>query len=76
MMKTFSKSLEMEDIFGRGYPTSHLDTAFLNASQIPRSETLTTPVPDVTDNNKIPPVLTFHPFNFKIRDLIRKNFHI
>ena len=66
-----SKSLEMRD-----YPTSLLDTAFLKASQIPRSETLRNPVPNVTDNNKIPLVLTFHPFNFEVRDLIRKNFHI
>ena len=36
-----SKSLEMRDFFvQRGYPTSFLDTAFLKASQIPRSETL------------------------------------
>ena len=28
------------------------------------------------DNKKIPLLLTFHPFYFKVRDLIRKNFHI
>ncbi len=59
-----------------GYPTSLLDTAFSKASQIPRSETLTNPVTNVTENNQIPLVLTFHPFNFKVRDIIRKNFHI
>ena len=37
-----TKSLEMRDFFvQRGYPTYCLDTAFLKASQIPRSETLT-----------------------------------
>ena len=56
--------------------TSLLDTAFSKASQIPRSETLTNPVTNVTENNQIPLVLTFHPFNFKVRDIIRKNFHI
>ena len=67
----------MRDFFvQRGYPTSLLDTAFSKASQIPRSETLTNPVTNVTENNQIPLVLTFHPFNFKVRDIIRKNFHI
>ncbi len=67
----------MRDFFvQRGYPTSVLDTAFSKASQIPRSETLTNPVTNVTENNQIPLVLTFHPFNFKVRDIIRKNFHI
>ena len=71
-----TKSLEMRDFFvQRGYPTSLLDTAFSKASQIPRSETLTNPVTNVTENNQIPLVLTFHPFNFKVRDMIRKNFH-
>ena len=72
-----TKSLEMRDfVVQRGYPTSLLDTAFSKASQIPRSETLTNPVTNVTENNQIPLVLTFHPFNFKVRDIIRKNFHI
>ena len=71
-----TKSLEMRDFFvQRGYPTSLLDTAFLKASQIPGSETLTNPVTNVTENNQIPLVLTFHPFNLKVRDIIRKNFH-
>ena len=60
----------------RGYPTSLLDTAFSKASQIPRSETLSNSVTNVTDHNRTPLVLTFHPFNFKVRDVIRKNFHI
>jgi hypothetical protein len=60
-----------------GYPTSLLDTAFSKASQIPHPDTLTDPVSNVTGNNKIRPlVLNYHPFNFKVRDVINKNFHI
>ena len=71
------KSLEMREFFvQRGYPTSLLDTAFSKASQIPRSETLSNSVTNVTDHNRTPLVLTFHPFNFKVRDVIRKNFHV
>ena len=71
-----SKSLEMREFFvQRGYPTSLLDTAFSKASQIPRSETLSNSVTNVTDHNRTPLVLTFHPFNFKVHDVIRKNFH-
>ena len=72
-----TKSCEMRNFFvQRGYPTSLLDTAFSRASSIPRSNTLTNSVHNGTDNNKIPLVLTYHPFNFKVRDVIRKNFHI
>ena len=72
-----TKSLEMRNFFvQRGYPTSLLDTAFSKASSISRSDTLTNSVHNGTDNNKIPLVLTYHPFNFKVRDVIRKNFHI
>ena len=72
-----AKSLEMRHFFvQRGYPTSLLDTAFSKASQIHRSDTLTDPVSNVTGNNKIPLVLNYHPFNFKVRDVINKNFHI
>ena len=72
-----SKSLEMRESFvQRGYPTSLLDTAFSKASQIPRSETLSNSVTNVADHNRTLLVLTFHPFNFKVRDVIRKNFHI
>ncbi len=67
----------MTDFFvQRGYPTSLLDTAFSEASQIPRSETLTNPATNGTEKNQIPLELTFHPFNFKVRDIIKKNFHI
>ena len=67
-----TKSLEMRNFFvQRGYPTFLLDTAFSKASSIPRSDTLTNSVHNGTDNNKIPLVLTYHPFNFKVRYVIR-----
>ena len=70
-----SKSLEMREFFVQhGYPTSLLDTAFSKASQIPQSETLSNSVINVTDHNRTPLVLTFHPFNFKVCDVIGKNF--
>ena len=72
-----SKNLEMREFFlQRGYPTSILDTVFSKASQILRSETLSYSVTNVTGHNRTPLVLTFYPFNFKVRDVIRKNFHI
>ena len=72
-----SKSLEMREFFvQRGYFTSLLDTAFSKAPQIPRSEALSNSVTNVTDHNRTPQILTFHPFNFEVRDVIRKNFHI
>ena len=55
----------------RGYPTFPLNTTFSKAAQIPRSEILTDP--DVTGNNQIPQVLTYHSFNFKVGNVIRKN---
>ena len=58
----------------RGYPTPLLDTALTKAAPIPRSDTLADSVVNVS--KKIPLVLTYHPFNFKVRDVIRKNFHI
>ena len=70
-----TKSLEMRNFFvQRGYPTPLLDTALTKATQIPRSDTLTDSAVNVS--KKIPLVLTYHPFNFKVRDVIRKNFHI
>jgi hypothetical protein len=73
-----AKRLKMRHFFVQhGYPTSLLDTTFSKASQIPRSETLTDHVSNVTGKNKIPLVLlTYRPFNFKVRDVIWKNFHI
>ena len=59
----------------RGYPTKLLDTAVQRASSIPRSDTLKQRLESVSED-KIPLVLTFHPFNYKVRDIIRRNFHI
>ena len=53
-------------------PTSLLDTAFWKNFEIPRSETLINPVTNVTENNHIPRVLTFRPFNYKNWEIIRK----
>ena len=69
-----AKRLEKGIFLQRGYPTFLLNTAFSKAAQIPRSEILTDP--DVTGNNQIPLVLTYHPFNFKVGNVIRKNFDV
>jgi hypothetical protein len=53
-----------------------LDTAFSKVSQIPLSGTHTDPVSNITGNNKIPLVLSYHPFNMNVRTVIRRNFHI
>ena len=61
-----SNSLEMREFFvQRGYPTSLLDTAFSKASQIPRSETLSNSVTNVTDHNRTPPSFNFSSFQFQ-----------
>ena len=77
-MKTFNpKAWKLRESFvQRGYPTSLLDAAFSKGFQIPRSETFSNSVTKVTDHNRTPLVLTLHPFNFKVSDVIRKNFHI
>ena len=71
-----TKSSEMRSFFvQRGYPTHLLDTAVQRASSIPRSDTLKQRLESVSED-KIPLVLTFHPFNYKGSDIIRSNFHI
>ena len=71
-----TKSSEMRSFFvQRGYPTHLLDTAVQRASSIPRSDTLKQRLESVSED-KIPLVLTFHPFNYKVRDIIRRNFHV
>ena len=70
------KSSEMKSFFvQRDYPTHLLDTAVQRASSIPRSDTLKQRLESVSED-KIPLVVTFHPFNYKVRDIIRRNFHI
>ena len=57
-----TKSLEMRTFFvERGYPTHLLDSAIQKAfNNSPR---------DKISDDKIPLVLTFHPFNYKVRDV-------
>ncbi len=65
----------MRDFFvKREYPTSLLDTAFSKAFQIPRSETLTEPVTNVTENNQIPLVLIFTPLILKLETSLGRIF--
>ena len=72
-----SKSLEMKTfLVERGYPSSLVDTALSKATNIPRFDTLRDPVSSTPRLNQTPLVLTHHPFNFSIRDVILKNFHI
>ena len=54
----------------RGYPTHLLDSA-INS----RRDTLKQPLAKISDD-EIPLVLTFHPFNYKVRDVISRNFQI
>ena len=60
----------------RGYPSSLVDTALSKATNIPRLDTLRDPVSSTPRLDQTPLVLTHHPFNFPIRDVILKNFHI
>ena len=72
-----SKSLEMKTFFvDRGYPSLLVDTALSKATNIPRLDTLRDPVSGTPRLNQTLLVLTHHPFNFSVRDVILKNFHI
>ena len=71
-----TKSLEMRTFFvERGYPTHLLDSAIQKAFNNSRRDTLKPPLAKISDD-KIPLVLTFHPFNYKVRDVISRNFLI
>ena len=71
-----SKSLEMKTFFVEiGYPTHLLDSAIQKAFNNSRRDTLKPPLAKISDD-KIPLVLTFHPFNYKVRDVISRNFQI
>ena len=66
-MKTF--------FVNRGYPTDLIDLAHSKASNASRHDLLhpnSLPDPD----NKIPLILTYHPFNLKVKDIVNRNFHI
>ena len=57
-------------------PSSLVNTALSKATNIPRLDTLRDPVSSTPRLNQTPLVLTHHPFNFSVRDVILKNFHI
>ena len=57
-----------------GYPTHLLDSAIQKAFNNSRRDTLKPPLAKISDD-KIPLVLTFHPFNYKVREVISRNFH-
>ena len=59
----------------RGYPTHLLDSAIQKAFNNSRRDTLKPPLAKVSDD-KIPLVSTFHPFNYKVRDVISRNLQI
>ena len=59
----------------RGYPTHLLDSAIQKAFNNSRRDTLKPPLAKISDD-KIPLVLTFHSFNYKVRDVISRNFQI
>ena len=64
-----TKSLEMRTFFvERGYPTHLLDSAIQKAFNNSRRDTLKPPLAKISDD-KIPLVLTFHPFNYKVREV-------
>ena len=52
-----------------GYPTHLLYSAIQKAFNNSRRGTLKPPLAKITDD-QIPLVLTFHPFNYKVRDVI------
>ena len=60
----------------RGYPSSLIDTALSKATHISRLDTLRDTVSSTPRLNPTPLVLTHHPFNFSVRDVILRNFHI
>ena len=63
-----TKSLEMRTFFVElcGYPTHLLDSAIQKAFSNSRRDTLKPPLGKISDD-KIPLVLTFHSFNYKVR---------
>ena len=52
-----------------------LDTAIQNALNVSRLDILKPPSEQIS-TEKIPFVLTFHPFDYKIRDIVIQNFDI
>lgn len=68
--------METGDMFiNRSYPNHLLDTAFQKATTVCHSRSLSEPSANIS-TIKVPLVLSFHPFNFKVSDLIFQNFEI
>ena len=59
----------------RGYPSNLFDSAIHKAFSVSRSDTLKRPSEQISSEN-VPLVLTFHPVNFKAREIITRNFGI
>ena len=59
----------------RGYLTHLLDFVIQKSFNNSRRDTLKPRLAKISDD-KIPLVLTFHPFNYKVRDVISRNFLI
>ena len=58
-----------------GYTTHLLHSAIQKAFNNSRPDTLKQPLANISDH-KIPLVLTFHHFNYKVNDVISRNFQI
>ena len=59
--------------FDRGYPSHQLDSAIQKAFSISRPNNLKQPLKKIS-YDKIPLVLTFHPSNCKVMEIISRNF--
>ena len=71
-----TNSLEIRSFFvQRGYPSNLWDTAIQKAFNVSRSDTLKPPSEQIS-TEKVPLALTFHPFNYKVIDIINRNFGI
>ena len=57
----------------RGYPTHLLDSAIQKICNNSRRDTLKPYLTKISDD-KIPLVLKFHPLNYKVKDIISRNF--
>ena len=70
------KSLEMRSFFAQcGYPSDLLDTTIQRVFKVSRSDILK-PLSEQISTEKIPLALTFHSFNYKVRDIIIQDFDI
>ena len=71
-----TKTLEMRTVYvERSYPTHRLDSAIEKSFSDSHWHTLKPPLAKISDD-KIPLVLTFHPFNYKVKEVVSRNFQI